>query len=77
MNTEQNNNSSKSKSDLDEFWDDYYRNQSKLKGIVEYDALADYCSKAIEILKPKMKKKQKLRKLIQVNLIKHLQILLI
>ena len=58
MNTEDNKNS-KSKSDLDKFWDDYYRNQSKLKGIVEYDHLADYCSKAIEILKPKMKAKQK------------------
>ena len=58
MNTEDNK-SSKNRSDLDEFWDDYYRNQSKLKGIVEYEGLADYCSKAIEILKPKMKKKQK------------------
>jgi len=47
------------KNQMDEFWDDYYRNQSKLKGIVEYDSLADYCSKAIQILKPKMKKKQK------------------
>jgi len=47
------------KNQMDEFWYDYYRNQSKLKGIVEYDSLADYCSKAIQILKPKMKKKQK------------------
>lgn len=54
MNTEEN-----SKKQMDEFWDDYYRNQSKLKGIVEYEGLADYCSKAIEILKPKMKAKQK------------------
>ena len=67
MNTEQNNKSSKSKSDLDEFWDDYYRNQSKLKGVVEYDALADYCSKAIEILKPKMKKKQKANIFVKKN----------
>ena len=54
MNIEEN-----SKKQMDEFWDDYYRNQSKLKGIVEYEGLADYCSKAIEILKPKMKAKQK------------------
>jgi hypothetical protein len=44
---------------LDEFWEDYYKNQNKLKGTLEYDSLADYCSKAIEILKPKFKKKQK------------------
>ena len=62
MNTEE-----KSKKQMDEFWDDYYRNQSKLKGIVEYDHLADYCSKAIEILKPKMKKKQKASKYIKPN----------
>ncbi len=62
MNTEEN-----SKKQMDEFWDDYYRNQSKLKAIVEYDHLADYCSKAIEILKPKMKKKQKASKYIKPN----------
>ena len=66
MNTEDNNNN-KNRSDLDEFWDDYYRSQSKLKGIVEYEGLADYCSKAIEILKPKMKKKQKASKYIKPN----------
>lgn len=48
-----------SKKQMDEFWEDYYKSQSKLKSIVEYEGLADYCSKAIEILKPKMKKKQK------------------
>jgi len=52
---------------LDEFWEDYYRNQSKLKGIVEYDSLADYCSKAIEILKPKYKKKQKANVFVKKN----------
>ena len=61
MNTEE------SKKQMDEFWDDYYRNQSKLKGIVEYEGLANYCSKAIEILKPKMKKKQKASKYIKPN----------
>ena len=65
MNTEKN--SKKQQSDLDEFWRDYYKNQSKLKAIVEYEHLADYCSKAIEILKPKMKKKQKASKYIKPN----------
>lgn len=62
MNTEEN-----SKKQMDEFWDDYYRNQSKLKGIVEYDSLADYCSKAIAILKPKMKQKQKANIFVKKN----------
>ena len=66
MNTEDSN-KNKNRSDLDEFWDDYYRSQSKLKGIVEYEGLADYCSKAIEILKPKMKAKQKASKYIKPN----------
>ena len=61
MNTEE------SKKQMDEFWDDYYRNQSKLKGIVEYEGLADYCSKAIEILKPKMKAKQKANIFVKKN----------
>ena len=61
MNTEE------SKKQMDEFWDDYYRNQSKLKAIVEYDHLADYCSKAIEILKPKMKAKQKANIFVKKN----------
>ena len=65
MNTEEN--SKKQQSDLDEFWADYYRNESKLKTVVEYEGLANYCSKAIEILKPKMKKKQKASKYIKPN----------
>ena len=45
---------------LRDFWNDYYKNEDKIKTILELDpSLAEYHTKHIDMIKPKFKKKQK------------------